>query len=99
MDPDTAAKRRAMARQAGRSGNRGGRPAGPLGEVADAEEDDPMDEHTGYNEAGQPIPLEPFNLLRERDEGYFDEMVGLRAWLRTARLTSNRPSLCSIRRG
>ena len=26
----------------------------------------------GYNEAGQPIPIEPFNLVRERDEGYFD---------------------------
>ncbi len=26
----------------------------------------------GYNEAGEIIPLEPFNLMRERDEGYFD---------------------------
>jgi CD2 antigen cytoplasmic tail-binding protein 2 len=26
----------------------------------------------GYNEAGDPIPMEPFNLTREREEGYFD---------------------------
>ncbi len=27
---------------------------------------------TGYNEHGVAIPLEPFNLSREREEGYFD---------------------------
>ena len=73
IDPQAAAKKRAARRQEAAAAAAVAAALSEGGEEReeDAEEDDP-EESVGYNEAGEAVPLEPFNLSREREEGYFD---------------------------